>query len=59
MRAIDAAVAARALAAFKAHPSVGFSDCLIVELARRSGHLPLGTFDKGLARLDGVERIRT
>src|SRR5690242_12233013 len=35
-----------ALSLFRAKPSLGFSDCLMVELARRAGHLPLGTFDR-------------
>jgi predicted nucleic-acid-binding protein len=54
----DADVARRAIAVFRKHPSVGFSDCLIIELARRSGNLPLGTFDRALARVDGAERIQ-
>lgn len=34
-----------------------FSDCLIVEIARKAGHSPVGTFDKDFATLPGVERI--
>jgi predicted nucleic-acid-binding protein len=37
--------------------SVGFSDCLVLETARKAGHLPLGTFDKALGALDGAERL--
>jgi predicted nucleic-acid-binding protein len=48
---------AAALRLFRSRPSLGFSDCLIVETARRSGHLPLGTFDRRLAAVDDVERI--
>jgi predicted nucleic acid-binding protein len=29
---------------------------LALEVARQAGHLPLGTFDKALARLEGAER---
>ena len=54
----DADVVASALEQFRTHPALGFSDCLVVEIARKFGHLPMGTFDRGLARLDGVERIR-
>ena len=54
----DADLARRAVAVFRKHPSVGFSDCLIVELARRSANLPLGTFDRSLSRIEGTERIR-
>jgi predicted nucleic-acid-binding protein len=46
-----------ALAVLRRRPSVGFSDCLILELARSAGHLPLGTFDRGLGSLDGAARL--
>lgn len=48
---------AAALDAFRRRPALGFSDCLLVELARKAGHLPLGTFDRHLARLDGAEKV--
>jgi predicted nucleic-acid-binding protein len=35
----------------------GFSDLLILEVARKAGHLPLGTFDRGLGELEGAQRI--
>ena len=54
----DPDVVTSALDRFRRNPAVGFSDCLIVEIARKSGHLPLGTFDRDLAKLDGVRRIR-
>ena len=50
----DADVVALALKSFRARPSLGFSDCLVLEIARKAGHLPLGTFDKSLAKLDGA-----
>ena len=53
----DSDVVVAALALFRAKPKLGFSDCLMLEVARKAGHLPLGTFDKGLARVDGVERL--
>ena len=53
----DADVVASALASFRARPSLGFSDCLVLEIARKAGHLPLGTFDKNLAKLDGARAI--
>jgi predicted nucleic-acid-binding protein len=40
-----------ALAVFQAQPAVEFSDCLILELGRKNGHLPLGRFDRKLAGL--------
>jgi predicted nucleic-acid-binding protein len=54
----DPDVVTSALERFREHPRAGFSDCLIVETARKSGHLPMGTFDRDLAKLDGVKRIR-
>lgn len=53
----DADVVASALESFQARPSLGFSDCMVLEIARKSGHLPLGTFDKGLAKLADVSRL--
>ena len=49
-------VVAAALVRFRERPSVGFSDCLLLELARKAGHLPLGTFDRNLSKLDGTEK---
>ena len=45
-----------ALDHYRAKPSIGFSDCLVLEIARKVGHLPLGTFDRMLNRLDGATR---
>jgi len=53
----DADVVARALRSFRERPTLGFSDCLVLEIARQAGHLPLGTLDRELSRLDGAERI--
>ena len=47
----DADVVAAALTSFQRRPSLGFSDCMVLEIARKAGHLPLGTFDKGLGKL--------
>ena len=55
----DANVVSAALEHFRAKPSMGFSDGLIVEIARKAGHLPLATFDHALGRLDGAERLTT
>ena len=46
-----------ALDLFRARPSLAFADCLMLELARKAGHLPLGTFDRDLARADGATRL--
>ena len=53
----DADAVSAALKQFRDRPSLGFTDCLMVEVARKSGHLPLGTFDRGLARLDGTQKL--
>jgi predicted nucleic-acid-binding protein len=53
----EADVVERALSQFRARPALGFSDCLVLEVARKAGHLPLGTFDRGLSRLEGAERL--
>lgn len=53
----DAATVAAALARFRAHPKVDFTDCLVLEIARRNGQLPLGTFDRALGAVDGAERL--
>jgi predicted nucleic-acid-binding protein len=55
----DPEVVDRALAQFRARPAVGFSDCMVLEIARKAGHLPLGTFDRALARLAGAARVVT
>ena len=53
----DAEVVAASIIQFRRRPSVGFSDCLMLEVARKAGHMPLGTFARDLARLDGAQRI--
>ena len=53
----DVEVVRAALAAFKQQPAVGFTDCLIVEVARKLGHRPLGTFNRSMSRLDGAVRL--
>lgn len=50
-------VVAAAVAQFRRRPSLGFSDCLIVEVARKAGHIPVGTFDRELGRLANVQRL--
>ncbi len=53
----DAEVVAAAVAQFRQQPRVEFSDCLMVEIARKAGHQPLGTFDRHLGKLDGAQRL--
>ena len=53
----DSDVVLQALEHFRKRPSLGFSDCLLLEVGRKAGHLPLGTFDRDFAKLPDVERI--
>ena len=50
-------VVSSALQHFRRRRALGFSDCLLLEIARKAGHLPLGTFDRGLGRLPGAEAL--
>jgi predicted nucleic acid-binding protein len=47
-----------ALAHFQRKPALGFSDCLVLEIAKHAGHTPLGTFDNALAKLPGVHSVK-
>ena len=53
----DEDVVRRAHSMFERERSIGFSDCLVVEAARKAGHVPIGTFDRKMARLDGTHRL--
>lgn len=46
-----------ALALFRKKPAAGFSDCLVLEMARKAGHLPLGTFDRNLGKREGARQL--
>lgn len=54
----DADVVIAALREFNKRPALGFSDCLTLQIASKAGHLPLGTFDKDLSKLEGTQRLR-
>ena len=53
----DADAVAAAVGQFRRRPAVGFSDCLMVEVARKAGHGPLGTFDRDLGKVEGAYRL--
>ena len=53
----DAQVVGAALEQYRSKPTVAFSDCLVLDVARKNGHLPLGTFDRELGKLPGAERL--
>ena len=54
----DSDAVSTALGRYREHPAISFADCLILETARKAGHLPLGAFDRALGRAEGAERIR-
>ena len=53
----DADVVAAALADYRKRSRVSFSDCMVLEIARKAGHTPLGTFDRQLGKLEGTELV--
>ncbi len=53
----DAAVVSEALEHFRREKKVEFSDCLILETARKAGHVPVGRFERDFAKADDVQRI--
>ena len=53
----DPDAVAAAVEDFRDRPALGFSDCLVLAIARKAGHLPLGTFDRSLAKLAGTHRL--
>jgi len=52
----DPEVVAAALARYRKRSALGFSDCMVLEVARKAGHLPLSTFDRSLGKQDGATR---
>ena len=50
----EADVVEAALDVFHDHSKVTLADCLIVEIARKAGHEPVGTFDRALSALPGA-----
>lgn len=53
----DPDTVAAAVELFRSKPKLRFTDCLILEISRKAGHLPLGTFDQGLSKIDGAAKI--
>jgi predicted nucleic-acid-binding protein len=53
----EADVVAAALEQFRKKPALSFSDCIVLESAHKAGHLPLGTFDGDLSKLEGAQRL--
>ena len=38
-------------------PSVGITDCLVDEAARKAGHRTVGTFDRMMSRIEGGQAL--
>jgi predicted nucleic-acid-binding protein len=53
----DSDAVAAAVATFRKRPALGFSDCLVLEVARKAGHVPLGTCDGGFGKRADVEKL--
>jgi len=46
-----------AIERFRERTKLGFSDCLVLEVALKAGHRPLGTFDRHLGKIEGAQRL--
>ena len=53
----DPDVVAAALAHYRKRPKLGFSDCMVLEVARKAGHIPVATFDREFGKLEGTELL--
>ena len=53
----DSTVVRGALSLYQSKGKVNFEDCLILEIARKAGHLPLATFDKALGKVEGAKQL--
>ncbi|MBS1819023.1 MAG: type II toxin-antitoxin system VapC family toxin [Acidobacteria bacterium] len=53
----DADAVAQAVDQFRRKRSLEFSDCLMLAVSRKTGHVPLGTFDRARGRLEGAQRV--
>ena len=53
----DSDVVTNAVALFRKGRGVDFADCMILEIARKTGHLPVGTFDRALAKAPGAQPL--
>jgi predicted nucleic-acid-binding protein len=53
----DADVVTAALDHYRRRPAIEFSDCLVLEIARKAGHLRVATFDRSFAKLNDVRRL--
>jgi predicted nucleic-acid-binding protein len=54
----DSDVVTEALENYRRRTAVDFSDCLVLGIAKKAGHIPIGTFDRDFAKMEGVQRLR-
>jgi predicted nucleic-acid-binding protein len=54
----DPDVVAAAVKLYREGLGSDFADCMILEVARGAGHLPLATFDRKLAKAEGAHKLR-
>jgi predicted nucleic-acid-binding protein len=54
----DSEVVSEALENYRKRTAVDFSDCLVLGIAKKAGHMPIGTFDRDFAKMEGVQRLR-
>ncbi|HKY34922.1 MAG TPA: hypothetical protein VJN18_03180 [Polyangiaceae bacterium] len=57
-RTEDPDVVTAAVTRYRSGIGTDFADCMILEVARGAGHLPLATFDRKLAKAEGAMRLR-
>ena len=55
----DAEVATAALEIFRTRTALCYSACMVLEIARKTGHLPRGRLHKSLAKIDGEQGLQT
>ncbi len=53
----DSDVVGMALDFFRSRRVLSFSDCLMLQLAQKAGHMPIGTFDRNLSKIDGTQKL--
>lgn len=54
----DPEIVAAAAKQYRGGVGSDFADCMILEVARSTGNLPLATFDRKLAKAEGAQRLR-
>ena len=59
LTAQDAKVATAALEIFRTRASLCYSGCVVLEIARKTGHLLRGRLHKRLAKIDGKQGLQT